>query len=290
MNGTVMIEEAELASRLGDLGLVVLDSTVTMTPQPVGASKVESAFDNWAAGHIPGSRYVHMVEDFSEPSGKIAYGLPSTERVAAMLGKLGVRDDSTVVLYGSGYHATVTRVFWVLEASGVRDVRILNGGWQAWVNAGHKVSTEQAPPAPSAPPALTPRPELVAGLEEVKAAMAEGSGIQLVNALSREQFAGTGGAHYGRPGRIPGSISVPFRDCYDAATGRYHDRDVLEDIVARAGLFRDRPAIIYCGGGIAASGVYFVLRFLGFENISLYDGSLLEWSADASLPLVCDIA
>ena len=86
--------------------------------------------------------------------------------------------------------------------------------------------------------------------------------VQLLNALSREQFLGTGRTHYGRPGRIPSSIHLAFRDMYDADTLKFYPSATLAGVVAEAGIKFDRKQLIYCGGGIAASGVFFVLLSL----------------------------
>lgn len=283
-NRDFLVDPAWLAARLGEPKLRVLDCTVWMAPQPVGASICTSGRPDWEKGHIPGAQYVSMVEDFADPGGGIAYRLPAQPVVAERLRQLGIDDDSTVVLYGAGYLATVTRIYWVLRVSGVRDVRLLDGGWERWVAEGRPVSTA----AVSVPRGSFSGQRIAAmhaGREAVCAALDDAS-VCLVNALSGEQFRGTGGAHYGRPGRIPGSISLPLRAMMDAATGRFHDLDRLRAIVTEAGVTENQRVIAYCGGGIAASGTFFVLSLLGHDNVALYDGSLLEWSTDASLPMV----
>jgi len=90
----------------------------------------------------------------------------------------------------------------------------------------------------------------------------ESGNVQLINALSPEQFAGTGGAHYGRPGRIPHSLSLPARAMVDPLTSCFWDLAVLRDKVRAAGIVIDKPAIHYCGGGIAATTSAFVMHLL----------------------------
>ena len=80
-----------------------------------------------------------------------------------------------------------------------------------------------------------------------------GKGTRIVNALSREQHKGTGGAHYGRPGRIPGSINVPARELVDPETGCFRPIDELRARCAAAGALDTARTIVYCGGGIAAT-------------------------------------
>lgn len=280
----ILVDPAWLEAHLSAPKLRTLDCTVWMTPQPVGPSIWESGRPAWEAGHIPGSQHVSMIEDFSDPRGDIAYRLPEQEAVAERLRQLGIDEDSMIVLYGAGYLAPVTRIYWVLRASGARDVRLLDGGWERWVAEGRPITT--APPPPRRGNFVGRRIEAMhAGREDVAAAIGDPS-VCLVNALTEEQFRGTGGPHYGRPGRIPGSVNLPLRAMLDPATGRFHAIDRLRAMVAEAGIHEADRAILYCGGGIAASGTFFVLSLLGHHRVSLYDGSLLEWSKDPSLPMV----
>ncbi|MBL8701174.1 MAG: sulfurtransferase [Alphaproteobacteria bacterium] len=280
----MLVDPAWLEARLGDPKLRVLDCTLYMTPQPVGPSLCRSGRPNWESGHIPGSRYVSMAEDLADPAGPIAYRLPSQERIVETLRSLGIDEDSTIVLYGADYVATVTRVFWVLRTAGARDVRLLDGGWDRWVAEGRPVTREAATPHRGSFVGRYRR-EFHAVLEDVKAALDDPS-VCLLNALAREQFLGTGGAHYGRPGRIPRSVNLPVRSLFDPATKRFHPIERLQALVAETGADKAPRILTYCGGGIAASGTFFVLSLLGYENVSMYDGSLLEWSQDPALPMI----
>jgi thiosulfate/3-mercaptopyruvate sulfurtransferase len=128
-------------------------------------------------------------------------------------------------------------------------------------------------------------PSLRATRDDVLAAIGDPS-TQLVNALSAEQFAGTGGAHYGRPGRIPGSVGLPFSSLLDPGSGRFLDVPALRRAFDDAGVSPSTPAIHYCGGGVAASGTLFAAALVGRRDDRLYDHSLLEWSADPGLPMI----
>lgn len=280
----MLVDPEWLAARLQDPSVRVVDCTVGMVPQPVGASKVTSGREAWREGHIPGAAYLHMTEDLSAPRGEaMPYNLPPTEHMTALLQGLGVNRDTTLVLYGAGYPPAVTRAWWVLRASGVRDVRILDGGWRRWVAEGHPVSTEVPVFAPGDFSA-NPDPRLIADRETVREAL-DAAGVLLINALSAPQFHGTGGAHYGRPGRIPGSVSLPSAELIDPATRRYRSPEELRKMFAELGAFDHGRVIAYCGGGIAASATVFALALLGHPDVALYDASLLEWSADATLPM-----
>lgn len=264
--------------------LRILDCTTYMTPRAVGPSRIDSGRPDWARAHIPGADHVDMVEDLSDPAGRYPYTLPSDAQVEALLSRLGIGNEHRVVLYGARHPMVVTRAWWVLTALGHDRVSVLDGGWERWLREDRPVTAVRRPRTPARFVASR-RPAMIADAERVAQAMAA-PGACLVNALSPEQFHGSGGAHYGRPGRIPGSVSVPARDLVDYETHAWKPLTEIERRLADAGLTdRDRPLVTYCGGGIAASVAYFALHLAGFRNIALYDNSLLEWSADAARPM-----
>jgi thiosulfate/3-mercaptopyruvate sulfurtransferase len=282
-----LVATAWLEPRLGSPGLRVLDCTTWMTPQPVGPSRIDSGRPDWARGHVPGALHVDMVEDLSDPDGRFPYTLPPPSRIAALLSRLGIGDGDHVVLYGASHPMVVTRAWWVLRTLGHERVSILDGGLEAWRREGRPLSDAHPVFAP-APHGARRLPGRVAGADDVARALADGS-AHVVNALSEEQFRGTGGAHYGRPGRIPGSLSLPARDLVDPSTGCWRARAELERRIAAAGLSGgDAPVIVYCGGGIAATAVAFALHLVGRTRVAVYDNSLLEWSADPARPMQLD--
>lgn len=262
----------------------VFDCTMTMVLQPMGKSIVTSGLQAWQNAHVPGSQYLNMVTDLSAPAVSIAYGLPGPEKIQSVMRRLGVNQDDTIVLYGSGYLGPVTRSWWVLKASGARDVRILDGGFEGWTKAALPVSRASIT-VEEGSFVSAPQPAMVASIADVKTAIND-CDTALVNALSPEQFSGMGGTHYGRPGRIPGSINVPFRSLLKEGTSWFRDVDAITDMFAAQDVLKKDKIINYCGGGIAASGTAFALHLIGRDDASLYDGSLINWIADPARPLV----
>jgi thiosulfate/3-mercaptopyruvate sulfurtransferase len=283
---SLLVSPAWLERRLDDPDVRILDCTTYMTPQAVGPSRITSGRPDWAREHIPGSDHVCMVEDLSDPAGAFPYTLPSEAQLEQLLSRLGIGNAHHVVLYGAAHPMVVTRAWWVLTALGHDRVSVLDGGWERWKREGRPTTSAHAP-RPAASFVARRRAEMIADADTV--ARASTQGACLVNALSGEQFAGTGGAHYGRPGRIPGSVSVPARDLVDAQTMTWLPLDALARRFAQAGIGEaETPVITYCGGGIAASLTLFALRLLGHERVALYDNSLLEWSADPARPMESD--
>jgi len=99
-------------------------------------------------------------------------------------------------------------------------------------------------------------------------------------------FRGEGRGANSRPGRIPGSVNVPWNGLVDAATSRFCPPAKLAAALDGGGVRADQPVIAYCGGGISATVDLFALWLAGRDDARLYDGSLTEWSADPDLPLV----
>lgn len=275
----LIVQPAAVEAALGRVR--VIDCTVRFETRPVGASIIHSGRDHWLQEHVPGAAYLHMVDDLSDPAGKVPFTIAPQAQIERVLSNIGIEADDTVVLYGAGTPVAVTRAWWVLDVSGVRDVRIMDGGWQRWVAEGRPVASGEEKFQPSSFRGVRRQGE-IADRQTVLAAMDDPDTL-LVNALTSAQFDGSGGTHYGRPGRIPGSVSCPVNALLDPATGNFASLDELRRHLAPLG--RDKRIITYCGGGIAASATLFALRAIGHKRLALYDNSLLEWSADPALPM-----
>jgi thiosulfate/3-mercaptopyruvate sulfurtransferase len=279
----MLVTSAWLQAHLDDPEVRIIDCSAQLIVQPVGASKVESGLPAWREAHIPGARYLNMATDLSDPEGRYPYTFPSDARIAALMGALGVGNRHHVVLYGHGYLGSVTRAWYVLHTAGHERLSLLDGGFERWRHEDRPVTASE----PSiVPEVYTVRRQArrIVNADEVLAGLASPA-VCRINALSREQFAGSGGTHYGRPGRIPDSVSAPARDVIDAANGCFLPDESLRAQLRAAGALEASRAITYCGGGIAASVTAFVLEMLGHPDWGLYDNSLLEWSTRPDLPM-----
>ena len=191
-------------------------------------------------------------------------------------------DGFRIVLYTRDKPQWATRMWWMLHSLGFDNAAVLDGGFEKWVDEGRPLSTA----APDlAPAALTPRPRAGAfvGKQAVLDALASGS-ASVLNALSPELHRGDS-ARYGRPGRIAGSSNVPAADLVNAATNTFVDPETAAKAFQAAGVTAERPTVVYCGGGIAATLDAFLLHQLGHESLSVYDASMSEWARDESLPM-----
>ncbi|MCX5557160.1 sulfurtransferase [Streptomyces sp. NBC_00038] len=282
-----LVDDAWLAARLDDPRLVVLDATALLpSPGHDGDYSSGSGHAQWAERHIPGSRHADLTGELSDHEAPYHFAVPAPEALAAALQRLGVRDGSEVVAYDSGGGIWAARLWWMLRAISV-PAAVLDGGLQAWEAAGRPVLGEQEEPAPAAAGPLTPvpLPHAWAALPDVDAVLRGERPGTLVCALPESGFDGSAPTRYSRRGHIPGSLNLPGRGLLDEA-GRFLPR---AELAARVGAVLDdaaSPVVLYCGGGISAAGAALALTLLGRDDVTLYDGSLEEWSADPARPLV----
>jgi thiosulfate/3-mercaptopyruvate sulfurtransferase len=288
-HSSILVETDWLEAHLADPDLRILDCTVWLPDYFEKSGRVipASGRSAWEQGHIPGSAFADLIHDLSDPdNSRFMFPMPPPEQFARVMSRLGVGDDTRVVLYDAFLSTWAARLWWMLRAFGFDRAAVLNGGWAKWTKEERTVSTA----APTYAPAhftVRPRLELIARKEEVQAAFAT-EGTCLVNALTPDEFAGTGPIHYTRPGHIPSSANVPFAGpggVVDMETATYRSPEQLRTLFDAVGATTRDRVITYCGGGIAASNAAFALRLIGMENVAIYDGSLTEWGADPSLPL-----
>lgn len=295
VNPRYLVETDWLAAHLDDPDLRILDCTVFLRP-PAGESApraswtTESGRAAWEAGHIPGAGFADLIHDLSDRQSALPFMMPPAAQFAAAMARHGVGEGTHVVLYDAAANMWAARVWWMLRAFGFDHTAVLNGGWRRWTTEGRPVSTDPPAPArvgqPGGPPRLAPRPrpELIADKAEVLAAIGRGETC-IVNALGGRLHRGEGDSPYGRPGRIAGSVNVPAGLMVDAETHAYLPAEQVRAAFAGAGVLDRERVITYCGGGIAASSDALLLTLLGVPNVAVYDGSLSEWAAEASLPM-----
>lgn len=283
-----VIQAQELAALLGRPDApVVLDVTVLLAPARFdGDYRPESGESLWREAHLPGSRHVDLLTTLSDTSGSLHFTRPSADGLAADLGTLGITPDSSVVLYDQGGATWASRVWWLLRGVGV-DARILDGGLARWTALGLPVESGEptaAEPVQVPSSALADR-GLWVDRGEVAAIAAGRAPGTLVCALAPAQFAGAENTRYSRRGHIPGSRNLSAKSMLDDR-GLLREADELASLAAAALAGVDRPLVIYCGGGISACLTALGLVLAGHDTVQVYDGSIEEWSADPTLPMV----
>ena len=244
--------------KLGAKNFKVIDCTVYFELKKVGASTIHSGYEDYLKRHIPGSAYLHMVDDLSEKDNPIPFSIVSQEKLNEKLSNIGINNEDEIILYGSGFHMAITRAWWVLTMSGAKNVKIMNGGLASWqkqdfpLSKGEEVFTRGNFQGARSQ-------ETIFDKNKMKEALKNDEFI-FVNALTFKQFCG-GGTHYGRPGRIPKSINIPALNLLNHDTGKFLPPSEMHTMIKPL-IDTDKSIVSYCGGGIAATTVFLLPRFL----------------------------
>lgn len=277
-----------LAENLEDEKLVVVEATSLLPNYFDESASTEiikvSGREGWEENHIPGSVFVDLLEDLSDTrDDHLMYGIASIEKCEDVLSNLGIGNNSAVVVYDRSMNTWAARFWWILRYLGLENAAVLNGGWTQWVQSGRPISADKVTPKTTHFQAHV-QSELIVCKQDVLSALEDDSTV-LVNALTREEFRGEPPHRYSRPGRIPGSINIPLDTLTDLESQHYVAEKDAQLIVEESKIESASAVICYCGGGIAACNAALMLTRQGVKNISVYDGSLTEWSADLSLPM-----
>src|SRR5258705_8245147 len=267
-----------LAAHLNDPNVKVIDASFKL-PGVMPLPK-----DDYLASHIPGAVFfdVDAVSDHSNP---LPHMFAGAEQFGRDVGALGVGNDGTVVVYDAGGWVAAPRAWWMFLSFGHPNVRVLNGGLKKWVAEGRKVeSGEVAPKAATFKATFDPRyarsvQQMVANL----ASRAE----QVIDARANERYQGKVAEPRAglRSGHIPGSLSLPYNNLFDAATGTMKSLDELRAAFSGAGAKLDAPIVTSCGSGVSAAVLTLALYRLGVENPALYAGSWTEVGAAEGPPV-----
>ena len=265
-----------LADHLGADDLVVLDATVLPYAQPSGKPGYLSGHESYVVnGHLPGAVFADVIDELSDTSAPFPFTRPSREQFEAAVGALGIGNESTVVVYDAVVGQWAARVWWLFRAFGYDTVAVLDGGLTAWVAEERETDVGHVS-ARTAAFVAHERPEVWASTAEVEAIVNGDAAGALVCGIPPKEFTGEAGR-----GHIPGSTSVPAGRLVDRTT------NTLLPVAELRGLFPQAGRVVtYCNGGIAAASDALALVLAGHTDVALYDGSLNEWAADPSRPLV----
>jgi thiosulfate/3-mercaptopyruvate sulfurtransferase len=282
-----LISTEALARELGSNNLRVFDCTTYLEPPPPGSDDPYIAVPgdaSFATAHIPGADFLDLQGEFSDTTTRLRFMMPPLAQLEAAFGRHGIGEGARVVLYNIGSMMWATRFWWMLKALGFDGAAVLDGGFDKWQSEGHPVESGPAKGYPAAVFTARPRPGRFVGKDTVLAATRDPR-VAIVNALGPQFHQGLEPSRYGRPGRIPRSVNVPAANLVDPQSKTFTSLDDAAAKFAVAGVGKDRPVIVYCGGGISATVDLFVLHHLGFDDLTLYDGSMGEWARDPALPI-----
>ncbi len=256
--------------------------------------------EEYEEGHIPGALYL----DTNRLESSHDWNRRSPEELEQALRSLGITRDTTVVLYGRdtegdanekwpGRRAgqiAASRAAMILRYSGVDDVRLLDGGYDWWVQAGYPLETVAREPTPvlSFGVQIPLRPEIIVDIDEAKQILADREHAALVSVRTWNEHIGkVSGYNYIDPaGRIAGDV---WGNCGSDAYHMQHYRNVdntmraypeIASIWEEVGITADKRVAFYCGTGWRASETWFYAYLMGWPQAAVYDGGWFEWSQD----------
>jgi thiosulfate/3-mercaptopyruvate sulfurtransferase len=256
--------------------------------------------EEYADSHLPGALYLDT-NQLESPRG---WNRRPPEELDAALRTLGISHDTTVILYGRdtegganerwpGRRAgqiAATRAALILSYCGVEDVRVLDGGYDAWVQSGGQLETTPRFPTSIASfgADIPQRPKLILDIDDAKRILADRDHAALVSVRTWNEHTGeTSGYNYIRPaGRIAGDV---WGNCGSDAYHMQHYRNIdntmrpYPEIAAnwaQADITPEKWVAFYCGTGWRASETWFYAHLMGWPTIAVYDGGWHEWSQD----------
>ena len=260
---TPLVDAAWLENRLGNDGIVLIDLR----------NKIDGgSYETYLEGHIPSAVHSDYLKDGWRVGRDDVVGLlPEAAQFQALARKLGVSGDSHVVLVPAGVGATEfgssARAYWTFKVFGHDKVSILDGGFPGDFTAVFQ-------------------PQGYVTTEQARQIVDAGKGTTLLDGRTREQFLGdTKHPKAVSGGRIPGAELLFQEHAYDVSANRL--KSVAELEIVYADLDPDLPIVSYCNTGHWAATNWFVLsEVLGHDDVKLYDGSMVEWTADGDNPLL----
>ena len=229
----------------------------------------------------PGSAPGQWLKDAADP-----LHVMQPAAFADLAERLGISDGTTVVAYDDYNGSFATRLWWVLTYYGHADVRVLNGGWQRWVDEARPVAFRETEPERGR---FTPRPneDMRVRLAELRERHADPA-VRVVNALWPELYTGANNPFGNkRAGHLPGSVNLPIERFFAGEeVPRLKPAPELRAALAEAGLSADKDTIVHCQAGVRTTMVVFVAALLGLDRVRAYEASLAEWANRDDTPVV----
>lgn len=237
----------------------------------------------YSAAHIPGAVFFDQ-DTIADTGSGLPHTVPSPEFFGQEMGKLGLTESDTIVVYDGPGFFSAPRVWWLLRTMGAANVFVLDGGFDGWKAEGRPVETGAAAPEPAI---FTPRPEpravtSFAAMTDIVASRAS----QIADARGAGRFTGREPEPRAgmRSGHMPGARNVPYSAL--SQDGRFKDIESLRQVIEGAGIDLSKPVVTSCGSGVTAAVITLALQSLGHTENSLYDGSWSEWGGRPDTAIV----
>ncbi|BAS26487.1 sulfurtransferase [Limnochorda pilosa] len=278
-----LVDAARLRAHLLDDDLVLFDCRFTLGEPDAGRKQ-------YLAGHVPSALFLDLERDLAAPVGRHGgrHPLPNPQTLAEKLGRCGVDERSTVVVYDDGSGSMAPHAWWLLGYLGLERVAVLDGGFPAWIDAGGALSggtTDEEAAASRPPRRFTPHPrrEWIRTIEDVRRVVEQRpTGVMLVDSRAPERYRGEEEPLDPSAGHIPGAVNLYWAESV-GPDGRWKRP---EDLAHRfRSLKGAREVVVYCGSGVTACANLLAMRLAGLRNTRLYPGSWSDWCSYPELPV-----
>jgi thiosulfate/3-mercaptopyruvate sulfurtransferase len=240
-------------------------------------------------GHIPGALLIDWRKDMNKPDVRDIIDAGEFEK---LMSRLGISNDTHVILYGDYNNWFATFAFWVFEMYGHQKVQLLNGGRKKWIDSGGELTKE----VPAVKPATYKVPKVNyenrVFLEDLLKMKIANPNLVLVDVRSPAEYTGEITAppeypneHAQRGGHIPGAVNIPWGQAI-REDGTFKSVEELRQLYSSKGVVPDKRVVTYCRIGERASVTWFVLKhLLGYKDVKVYDGSWTEWGNLVRFPI-----
>ncbi len=272
-NPEVLVSTQWVADHINDDKVVVVEVDVDTTA--------------YEEGHVPGAIGWNWRTQLSD---NVQRDIVSKADMEKLMQTSGIRNDSTVVLYGDNNNWFAAWAFWQMKIYGHDDVRIMDGGRKKWLAEGRALSQDTPTPASSNYNARAADQSLRAYLPEVMEMYKSGN-CALVDVRSADEFSGKVLSPPGLPetcqrgGHIPGAKNIGWGLACNE-DGTFKNFDELKSLYDGKGVTSNKDIIAYCRIGERSSHSWFVLKYLlGYPNVKNYDGSWTEWGNLVAAPV-----
>lgn len=268
-----LVTPAWLNEHLAAPDIRVVDATWFMPADPRDAKAL------FAERRIPGAIFFD-IDEVADTNSDLPHMLPSAEKFASRMRKLGIGDGARIVVYDNHGLMSAARVWWTFRVFGHEDVSVLDGGFPAWERTGFEIET--GPPRPRMERHFTARvrADLVRTHADVQRAIDSGGRTPILDARTVPRFRGEAAEPRAglRGGHMPGAANIPFQSLLND-DGTMKPAAELSQMFKTAGAKSNAAPICSCGSGITASVIALALARTGRWDAAVYDGSWAEWGA-----------
>ena len=275
----ILLVAKELAARLGDSHLAVIDCRFDLADPGAGQRQYEAA-------HIPGAVFLDLDEDLASPVTRDTgrHPLPEPAAIAAKLGECGISNSDNIVVYDGGNGSLAARAWWILRWLGHDAVRLLDGGFAHWQALGLPTEAGETRQEPVVFHGR-PHPGLVLTTGELEANQQTIHEYRLLDARDRTRFNGEQEPIDPVAGHIPGAISMPFTD-FLRPDGTWLPLESRSQRLRKVlGSDPEMAWSVMCGSGVTACHLAISGLEAGYCEPRVYVGSWSEWIRDPDRPI-----